>query len=236
MRLLVSIHDVTPAFADEVETLWDICASRGVPAALFVVPNWHGEWRLADDPRFCGWLRKQQAAGAEVFLHGERHDEAGSPRRVRDELHAWWRTAREGEFLTLSRDTARNRIARGLRLLRSVGLDPIGFVAPAWLWRRESAQAVRDVGLRYSEDESSVHLHELGMRVASPVIRWSARTPVRARISVVVAAAARAAMQESLVRVALHPADLRSAPVRQSLLRTLDVCLERAWPTQYCAI
>jgi len=236
MRLLVSIHDVTPAFADEVETLWDICASRGVTPALFVVPSWHGEWQLGDNPRFCGWLRRHARAGAEVFLHGERHDETGSPRSITDGLHAWWRTAREGEFLTLSRHAARNRISRGVRILRSVGLDPIGFVAPAWLWRRESVQAVRDVGLRYSEDASSVYLHHRATRVRVPVIRWSARSAVRARISVIVAAAMRSRVHESLLRIALHPGDLRSAPVRASVLRTLDDCLARAWPTRYCAI
>ena len=48
MKLLVAIHDVTPAHAAAVERLWHICTHRGVLPALFVVPNWHGEWPLED--------------------------------------------------------------------------------------------------------------------------------------------------------------------------------------------
>src|SRR5262245_54294562 len=133
MKFLVAIHDVSPVFARSIETLWDMSVSRGVTPALFVVPSWHGQWHIEDDPRFCGWLRRCAAKGAEIFLHGERHDEVGSPRGTWDHVRAWGRTDREGEFLTLPRLVARNRISRGLRRLRKLGLDPVGFVAPAWL-------------------------------------------------------------------------------------------------------
>lgn len=236
MRLLVSIHDVTPAFARQVEGLWDVCAARSITPALFVVPSWHGEFPLEDDPRFCAWLRRCKAAGAEIFLHGERHDEVGSERSWRDALRAFGRTNREGEFLTLTRASARNRIARGIRRLRALGLDPVGFVAPAWLARRDCLDAVADVGLRFSEDTHYIHLHDRATRVRVPVIRWSARTLFRAHASVAVAAWTRNVARHPLMRVALHPRDLSSRPVRRSVLRTLDDYLGRARPTPYCAI
>nr|MCU0622600.1 DUF2334 domain-containing protein [Gemmatimonadaceae bacterium] len=86
MRLLVSIHDVTPALRAECETLWAMCRAQGVTPALLVVPNWHGRSPLADDPPFIDWLHARVADGAEIFLHGERHDEVGLPRRLGD---AW---------------------------------------------------------------------------------------------------------------------------------------------------
>lgn len=241
VRLVVAIHDVAPPFAREVETFWDLCVARGITPALFVVPHWHGQWKLEDDPRFCAWLRRAEAAGAEVFLHGERHDEVGARRRLLHELRALGRTAHEGEFLTLPQSVARNRVARGLKRLRSIGLDPIGFVAPAWLWAREHIPVIADLGLRYSEDESSIHLLARSMAVRSPVIRWSARSAWRARASVAVAAVRRMLERgqsggSSLLRIALHPQDLRSAPVRRSLLLTLDHYASRALPTPYSGI
>ena len=63
MKLLVSIHDVTPALERDVRALWDLCAERGITPALFVVPNWHGQWPLDEFPRFAGLAARQGASG-----------------------------------------------------------------------------------------------------------------------------------------------------------------------------
>lgn len=236
MKLLVSIHDVTPVHAHAVHWLWDVCARRGITPALLVVPSWHGGWRIEEHPHFTAWLRDAQALGAEIFLHGERHDEFGAPRGWRDELRAVGRTDAEGEFLSLEHTAARNRIARGLQRLRAVGLRPVGFVAPAWLARPGCHDVVAALGLHYSEDVSFIYLHGSGRRIRAPVVRWSARNALRARISVAVAAVVSSLARSSSVRVALHPADLTSARVRDSVLRTLDRFLARARPASYCAI
>ncbi|MFI5236231.1 MAG: DUF2334 domain-containing protein, partial [Gemmatimonadales bacterium] len=77
MTLLISIHDVTPAFQAEVEALEAMCTAIGVAPALLVVPDWHGQWPLERHPAFVRWLRERADAGAEIILHGERHDESG---------------------------------------------------------------------------------------------------------------------------------------------------------------
>lgn len=237
MRLLVSIHDVTPAFASDVRTLWEMASSRGVMPALLVVPSWHGAWDVEKDSGFCDWLRERAAEGAEIFLHGERHDEVGTRRRWRDHARAWWRTAREGEFLTFSRGEASARIGRGLARLRGIGLDPIGFVPPAWLARPATFAAVGDHALRFTEDDREVVLLDRGMRLRAPVMRWSTRESWRAVASDVVArVACLRYTRESLVRVALHPSDLRSRRVVESVARTLDELLGRAAPTAYASI
>ena len=133
VTLLVSIHDVTPAFAPAVGQLWTMCARHSVCPALLVVPNWHGDWPLARHPAFVGLAAGTRAQGADIVLHGERHDETGLPRGPGDALRAWGRTAREGEFLTLDEPAARERIDRGVALLNRLGLPPVGFVPPAWL-------------------------------------------------------------------------------------------------------
>lgn len=209
MTLLVSIHDVTPAFTSQVKPLWNLCRDNGATPALFVVPNWHGKWPLANYPAFCNWLRHCSACGAEIFLHGERHDEVGSPRSTIDNLRAIGRTNREGEFLTLNESDASERIDRGLNVLTEVGLSPIGFVPPAWLAREDTFRAVRNAGLRFSEDSGAVRLHRKDRVLSAPAVRWSGRTASRAQASAWTAAFRwRTQRHRPLVRLALHPQDL----------------------------
>jgi predicted deacetylase len=237
VSLLVSIHDVTPALQDGVTTLWDLCTARRVKPALLVVPDWHGAWPLERHPAFVSWLRERAAEGAEIVLHGERHDEVGLPRRFGDELRAWGRTAREGEFLTLHEPAARERIARGRARLRALGLEPVGFVPPAWLARDEGHRAAGASGLGFSEDDAVIRLFPSGRRLAAPAVRWSARGPLRAWGSVAVARA-RWTFQGGapLARIALHPQDLSHPATAASLGRTLDRWLTRHRPTTYSAL
>ena len=60
-KLLVSIHDVTPAFQDEVNGLWQMCRRVGVTPALLVVPNWHGAWPLDSHTEYVQWLHARHA-------------------------------------------------------------------------------------------------------------------------------------------------------------------------------
>ncbi|MHB1224429.1 MAG: DUF2334 domain-containing protein [Gemmatimonadaceae bacterium] len=221
--VLIAIHDVTPALEAPVRVLWRLCARLGVRPALFVVPDWHGRWPLERHPMFVEWLRGCAAEGAELFLHGERHDEVGLPRRWVDSLRATGRTAAEGEFLTLDRAAAEARIARGVVRLRALGLPPIGFVPPAWLARRGTFEAVVAQGLGVSEDAGRVHLHApTPRRLAAPVVRWSGRSPTRARASSLVAWWRDLNHhRHPLLRIALHPQDLESEVTTRSLTRVV---------------
>jgi uncharacterized protein len=235
--LLVSIHDVSPARATAVARLWSICAERGVTPALLVVPNWHGEWPLESHPGFVEWVRARAADGAEIALHGERHDEVGLPRGFRDRWRAWGKTAGEAEFLTLDAGAARDRVFRGLERLRNLGFEPTGFVPPAWLAREVAYQAAAAAGLGFSEDDRSVRLLRLGLRIPSPVLRWSARSATRAWGSVAVARARSLLQRRARVpRIALHPGDLDHPATAQSLTRALDRCLTWHRPGRYAEL
>lgn len=237
MKLIVSIHDVTPANRAAVLELWAMCRAQGVTPALFVVPNWHGEWPLSAHQDFVSWLKGCSAMGAEIFLHGERHDEQGSTRSLHDHFRAFGVTDTEGEFLSLSHEEMRTRIVRGLEALRACGLEPSGFVPPAWLGPKDWHQVVTSMGFSMSEDVSSIHLHGIATHVPTPVIRWSTRTPLRALLSVLVAEVRwRKAPQTPLMRIALHPDDLTSPRVRASIVRTLGRWLEQHHPWNYATL
>jgi len=232
--LLVTIHDVAPVFAPRVDELWRLCESRGVVPGLLVVPDWHGMAPIERDAGFVRSLLARAAAGAEIFLHGERHDEAGLPRSLRDEVRAFGRTSKEGEFLTLGYDAARERIDRGLTRLRAIGLDPVGFVPPAWLAKPDTHVAVRKAGLLVSEDDGAVYLHQASRVLRSPVVRWSGRGAFRAHGSVAFERM-RWWLQRGagVVRIALHPGDLAHPATAASLVRALDAWLSLRRQTFY---
>jgi uncharacterized protein len=230
-RLLVAVHDVTPAHARRLDVLYHLLDELGVRRyALLVVPNWHGAWPLADYPEFAAELRGRATRGAEIVLHGLRHDEVGLPRPVTHRLRTFGRTAREGEFASLPPVEAAARIARGMATLRGVGLEPLGFVPPAWLARPSLPQVVRDEGLKFTEDTRGLLLvnGRENEGVPAPATCWSTRRRWRAAGSVVVAALRlRLERTRPLVRVALHPPDANVPVVLASCRRTLAALLER---------
>jgi predicted deacetylase len=220
-----------------VQALWGLCRAHGVVPGLLVVPDWHGRAPVEADADFGEWVRERASEGAEIFLHGERHDEVGLPRRWRDEIRALGRTAREGEFLSLDYAAARDRIDRGLERLRTVGLEPVGFVPPAWLGRPETHLAAKDAGLAVSEDDARVFVHARGLTVESPVLRWSARGALRAHASVLQERMRWALQREATVmRVALHPSDLDHRAVAASIERAMSAWLAIRAPAHYSSL
>jgi len=235
--LLVSIHDVTPALAPEVRALWALCRDAGVVPALLVVPDWHGRAPLQADAGFRAWLRDCAAEGAEIFLHGFRHDEVGSPRAPLDHLRAFGRTHREGEFLTLGYEASAARISDGVAVLRAAGLEPAGFVPPGWLMRADALRAAARAGLALSEDDRAVFVLRTGRRLASPVVRWSARSRVRAVGSVAVERGRWLLQRRApLLRLALHPRDLDDAIVARALAPALRRWLRERPAARYAEL
>ncbi|MDA1080261.1 MAG: polysaccharide deacetylase family protein [Gemmatimonadetes bacterium] len=224
--VLVTIHDVAPPLMPKVERLWELCEQRGVKPGLLVVPDWHGEAPIDRNADCVAWVKARAAQGAEILLHGERHDEVGSPRGWSDALRAVGRTNHEAEFLTLDYAAARARIDRGLARLRGLGLSPLGFVPPAWLAREDTHRAARDAGLAVSEDDGTVFAFRAERAIASPVVRWSSRGVLRTYGSLA-QAQLRWMLQRgaSCVRIALHPADLDHPATAGSVERTLDLWL-----------
>ncbi len=236
--MLASIHDVTPAHDAAIRQLWTRCREAGITPALFVVPNWHGQWRLADYPEFVRWLQQCSDAGADVLLHGDRHDEVSHRRSLLDHARAAGRTAREGEFLSLDAWQARERIERGVLYLWSLELRPIGFVPPAWLAPAHTHDVVRDVGLDLSEDDTHVFLHKLPVRTTTtfraPAVRWSSRSAWRAHASrAVVGWHWRVSRHLGPMRLALHPQDLLHPVTARSVGHAITNWASVAAPMRY---
>jgi len=235
--LLVSLHDVTPAHESSIQKALRLLEEFGIrQVALLVVPDWHGSWPLPKFGEFAALVRERAACGAEIALHGLRHDEAGSKRTLLQHLRALGRTAREAEFLSASPAQARERIRSGLELLGQAGLAPDGFVPPAWLARGDLLPVLRDFGFRFTEDAWHVTGLSTGRRLRAPCLHWSTRKAYRAAAGVAIAAL-RLPLERprTLLRLAIHPGDLEHPWVARSLRSSLERLLAVRTPVSYAA-
>lgn len=233
--LLASIHDVSPRFESEVDALMDrLAPTVGNRIAMLVVPNhWH-QFPIIPGSAFAARLRRWADSGVEMFLHGFFHRDEARHKGAKNRFRAKYMTAGEGEFLGLERGEAAQRINEGRTLLEDVIGRPVdGFVAPAWLYGEGALQALRDSAIPLAEDHWRVWSPRSGeILTQGPVITWASRTRSRL-ISSLAAAAALRHLPIPVLRVGVHPPDVRSAPLLQSINATLVTGLKTRRPGRY---
>jgi predicted deacetylase len=109
-------------------------------------------------------------------IHGyfhQRPQRAGES--VKEQFTTRLYTAGEGEFFDLPVQAARDLVSRARDEFRSIGLDPTGFIAPAWLLGSEAESAIRELGLSYTTRLGSVLDLASGDSYASQSLVWSVR-------------------------------------------------------------
>jgi predicted deacetylase len=97
------------------------------------------------DPEFWCRMRRMEAAGSVIALHGYRHL-CNSYSRSLVPLH------RRSEFAGVSESTQREWIRRGLEILRNNGLNPRLWVAPRHGFDRSTLMALQKEGIAYLSD------------------------------------------------------------------------------------
>ena len=235
MPVHVSIHDVSPAFATEVDVALEMARAAGVRPALLVVPDYHGRAPLADHPRFVERLRALQDDGHEIYLHGYYHrarrwDDpstrdtrtGGAVGRLRHAFAQKVVSASEAEFSDVSREEAIARLDAGERMLRDAGLTIAGFVAPAWSMPAWVLSLLAERGYGFTEDHLRIHDPAGRRSRPSVVLNYASRTPARLLSSVAWCRVARPARRVLPARIAIHPADMRYALLRSEVKELLD--------------
>ena len=207
----VSVHDVAPATWNECEALLALADAVHAPVTLLVVPEYHGDPPIDADRRFVACLKSRVARGDEVVVHGFRHEDEGPGSRTPLE---WLRrnvyTAGEGEFDAIDADEAARRLTLGIACLERAGLEPTGFVAPAWLMGTGCRAALRHQPLAYTSTRTALIEIVSGRQIPAPSLVYSSRSQLRRILSRVVNRTRLAGLAAApLVRVALHPADAR---------------------------
>ena len=233
MAVHVSIHDVSPAWRDEVELALEAAHAHGVKPALLVVPDFHGRASLAEDPGYCDRLRELQADGHEIYLHGYYHQARswdagrsadGGNATVARARHAFAQkvvSGGEAEFSDVSREEALHRLDEGERMLRDAGLSIRGFVAPAWSMPAWVHELLAERGYVFTEDHTRVYDPATKRSRASVVLNYASRTPGRLLSSVAWCRIARPARRLLPARIAIHPADMNYALLRSEIASLL---------------
>jgi predicted deacetylase len=202
-KLAVAIHDVEPATFERCALIRDWLNDLGVDkATLLVIPA--PDLHPFDDrrPELAVWLDERVRDGDSVAQHGFQHRQtrpAGQPRQMLARLQG----GHAAEFPGLDANETERAVQAGLRVLRSAGVAPHGFVAPAYAY----TGALREVlGATFDWWASvwSVHDRNGGMR--APALGLGTSGPIRRALSPPLVRAG-ALLPSRTIRLDLHPAD-----------------------------
>jgi predicted deacetylase len=219
----VAIHDVTPATLDDCvairETLDDW---RIEHATLLAIPAPGGEpfhHQCAETP---AWLRARAASGDAIAQHGFEH---ARHRRVQgpNSFMAHLRGGHGAEFAGFGDRESEDAVDRGREILAEAGLEPHGFVAPAYAY----SPALRRVLGRVFDwwaDLSAVRMRG-NSRIRSRALGLGSSTAFKRLTSPALVGAA-GLHPGPLMRIDIHPADFE----RRSHRRAIEALLRRARP------
>ena len=218
------LHDVAPStWADYQPFVEAVDALGDVPMTWLVVPDFHRHDALDANPAFRRVLDARVTRGDELALHGYYHDDQEPmPNTPRD----WFMRrvyTHESEFYRLSREAALARLHAGLDMFQRYDWPVQGFVAPAWLMSDGTRQALRELPLSYTSDPQ--HLYRLPdfSSIDAPGLVWSARSAWRRGLSKILSDQREQRWREaSVIRLGLHPVDMRHRFSRDYWLHTLQ--------------
>ena len=230
--LVVSLHDVSPH-------TWEPCqrilAALDVPVSLLVIPDHHGRGHFLKDTTFCEWLRARVAAGDEVVMHGYTHQRAtraGESLAARIITRNY--TAGEGEFFDLGFAEARGLVAKSREEFRAIGVEPSGFIAPAWLLSAEGERALRELGVGYTTRLRSVTALQRGDEWQSQSLCWSVRATWRRAVSLAWNASLFHRLESAeLMRIAIHPVDIAHPRIWEQIARFIAAAARLREPMTY---
>ncbi len=140
--LAVALHGIEPATFERCALIRDWLGDHGVErVTLLVIPARDLHPVGARSPAMIDWLCERRRAGDSIAQHGFQHagPRAGaSARGVLARAHP----QRGGEFLGLDDAETRRAVHAGWRLLKLAGIEPDGFVAPAYAYTAALRQAL----------------------------------------------------------------------------------------------
>jgi len=209
-ELVISIHDVSPLTFEPTRRILERLEALGpVRVSLLVIPDHHERGHFLEDPAFCHWLKERVALGDEAVIHGYHHfRKRRAHETLREKIVTRLYTASEGEFYDISGADALRVVTRARAEFRLLGLDPRGFIAPAWLLSKGAEQALAKLGFAYTTRLGSVIDLGCEREYRSQSLVWSVRSLWRRGCSRVWNRSLfRRLRAEPLLRVGIHPVD-----------------------------
>jgi predicted deacetylase len=147
-QYLIRIDDLCPTVArSRWERLHELITEFGIRPILAVIPdNQDSDLMNSEaDPRFWGQMRRLEAAGATIALHGYQHLCESLGRSLLP-LH------RHTEFAGVEESVQREWIRKGIEILHNQGLSPRLWVAPRHGFDLATLRSLRAERILYLSD------------------------------------------------------------------------------------
>jgi predicted deacetylase len=140
--LAVALHDVEPATFERCVQIRTWLDAQGVDrVTLLVIPARDLHPVGERSPALADWLATRRRAGDAIAQHGFQHEQLRRP-SLPHRVSAPARARRAAEFAGLDEEETRRAVDAGWRLLKLAGIEPDGFVAPAYAYTPALRRAV----------------------------------------------------------------------------------------------
>jgi predicted deacetylase len=133
-KIAVALHDIEPATFARCAVIRDWLDDHGVDrVTLLVIPARDLHPLGERSPEMASWLAARRRGGDSIAQHGFQHVQLRRGAFSGQALaHA--RSGRSAEFVGLDRNETRRAVEAGWRVLKLAGIEPDGFVAPAYAY------------------------------------------------------------------------------------------------------
>jgi predicted deacetylase len=210
--IAVALHYIEPATFERCALIRDWLDDHGVDrVTLLVIPARDLHPLGERSPGMTRWLTQRRSAGDSIAQHGFQHER--TRRAAFSPLGALGVPARRtGEFVGLGAEETQRAVNAGWRVLKLAGVEPDGFVAPAYAYT-PALRRVLPGRFRWWAGLLGVHRQSDGMqgergRLLAPA--WGMGTTGRlARTLSPALIRAGGVLSGETLRLDLHPTDLQ---------------------------
>jgi predicted deacetylase len=215
--IAVALHDIEPATFERCALIREWLDDHGISrVTLLVIPARDLHPLGERSPEMVDWLTERQRAGDSIAQHGFQHLQsrrATWPRQALGSLRA----NEQPEFLGLDEQETHRAVEAGRRVLKLAGIEPRGFVAPAYAYTPALRSTLGTrfrwwaglLGLHRSAQDST-HNGDQGAYelLAPPIALASAAGPLRRALAPTLLRTG-ALLSGPTLRLDLHPSDLQ---------------------------
>jgi predicted deacetylase len=210
--IAVALHGIEPATFERCALIRDWLDDHGVDrVTLLVIPARDLHPIGERSPEMVDWLSQRRRRGDSIAQHGFHHvpsHRGGTPRQ----LFARAQGHRPGEFVGLDGAETRRAVHAGWRVLKLAGIEPDGFVAPAYAYTPALRQTL---SLRFRWWAGLLRVHRApsadgagGREPLAPAFSFAAAGPFSRACSPPLVRIG-SLLPTRTLRVDLHPADLQ---------------------------
>ncbi len=143
MTVLLSMHDITPLFEDDIVKTYDLLTDMGLTDYTLLVTPFYDMKKVNSFQKDAIFTEFLISLGLETSLHGYSH---------------FTKSGSMNEFSSITTEKAKSRLRDGISLMQtSFGKKPLGFVPPLWEAPPRIIKTVKDVGLVYGVENNNIH-------------------------------------------------------------------------------